>query len=107
MIHFRQAHGSPLENGASDLGSNRHRELFVAVEASLSQVRKAKRAADESLRHAQEAPEPHATTNSMFIALWEAHLSDREALFAAMRKLEEAREALRSDASDLFQMKNQ
>ncbi|MGF7009357.1 hypothetical protein [Aminobacter sp. BE322] len=107
MIHFRHAHGSPLENGASDPGSSRHREPFAAMEASLSQVHKAKRAADESLRHAQGTPEPHATTNSIFIALWEAHLSDREALFAAMRKLDEAREALQSGASDLCRMKNQ
>lgn len=107
MIHFRQAHGSPLENGASDPESSRHRALFAAAEVSLSQVRKAKRAADESLRRAQEAPEPHVTSNSIFIALWEAHLGDREALFAAMRELDEAREALRSGTSDLFRMQGQ
>lgn len=99
MIHYGQAQGSSLEHGASDPESSRHRERFAVVEASAYAVRRAKRAADESLRRAQDAPEPHVTTNSIFVALWEAHLGDREALFAAMRRLDEAREALRSSAA--------
>ena len=95
MIHDRHLHGPP-KNGPSDEGSSLHRATTAATEASLSQLRRAKRAADESLRRAQDAPEPHTSDNSIFVALWEAHLSDREALFAAMRRLDEVRETLRS-----------
>ncbi len=94
MIHQRQMRGSPLESGPAEQETSRHRERFAALEASLSAVRRAKRAADDSLRRAQDAPQPHVTTNSIFVALWEAHLGDWEALFAAMRLLDEAREAL-------------
>ncbi|MGB3386480.1 MAG: hypothetical protein WBA88_00710 [Pseudaminobacter sp.] len=98
MIHDRHLHGPP-KNGPSDEGSSLHRATTAATEASLSQLRRAKRAADESLRRAQDAPEPHTSDNSIFVALWEAHLSDREALFAAMRRLDEVHEALRSSAT--------
>lgn len=82
MIHYKPypcepPSGSPLEK----------------MEDSLSQLHRAKRAADESLRRAQEAPEPHSTDNSIFVALWEDHLRDREALFSAMRQFDEARKA--------------
>jgi hypothetical protein len=60
-----------------------------------SRVRIARRTADESLRRALDAPEPHETTNTVFIALWEAHLRDRELLFSVMRDLDAAREELR------------
>jgi hypothetical protein len=44
---------------------------------------------------ANEAPEPHETSNDIFVMLYEAHWNDREALFDAMRRLEGARETLR------------
>ncbi|CAM5489560.1 hypothetical protein MAUB1S_08201 [Mycolicibacterium aubagnense] len=71
--------------------TNRDREV-AALEASLSRLHQAKRMADESLRRAQEAPGPHTSDNSIFVALWEAHLSDRELLFSAMRQLDHARQ---------------
>ena len=101
MIHYRPTREPFPENCGPVATSSRHRELFVAVEALLSDVREAKRAADRSLRRAQEAPEPHVTTNTIFVALYEAHLSDREALFAAMRRLDEARESLRAIATGI------
>lgn len=101
MIHYRPPQGPSSENGVPAEGSSRHREQFAALEASLSQLRRAKRAAGESLRRVQDAPEPHETTNTIFVALWEAHLRDREALFTAMRQFEDAREALRRIATGM------
>jgi len=100
MIHYKpypceSASGSPPENRPSAEESRRRGAHCTHMEASLSQLRRAKRAADESLRRAQEAPGPHSTDNSIFVALWEDHLRDREALFSAMRQFDEAREALR------------
>ncbi len=60
-----------------------------------ARMRTAKQTADETLRRALDAPEPHETTNTIFVALREAHLHDREILFAAMRCLDEARKELR------------
>jgi hypothetical protein len=97
MIHYTPVQEWPPANGASVEEWNRHRERFTTVEASRSHLRKAKRAADESLRRAQDAPEPHTSDNSIFAALWEVHLAHREALFDAMRRLDEASEALRSE----------
>lgn len=104
MIHYKPSPyelmpGSPRDDGVSAAESSRHCERFAAMEASLSQLHRAKRAADESLRRAQDAPEPHTTDNSVFVALWEAHLGDREALFSAMRQFDDTREALRSRAA--------
>jgi len=99
MIHYRPDFGPPPGNGSSAGESSRHRATVEAMEASLSQLRRAKRAADESLRRAQDAPLPHTSDNSIFVALWEAHLGDREALFAAMRRFDDAREALQSIAA--------
>ena len=98
MIHYRPINGRLPENGGPGCDLNLYRERFATVEASTSRVRKAKRAADDSLRRALDAPEPHVTTNMIFVALWEEHLRDREALFAAMRQLEDARVALRATA---------
>lgn len=95
MIHYRPTSGQPPENGEPGYDLSLYRERFAAVEALTSQIRKAKRAADESLRRALDAPEPHETTNTIFVALWETHLRDREALFAVMRRLDDAREELR------------
>ena len=69
--------------------------VLAAVETAAAGVFLAKRAADESLARVNAAPEPHMTTNTVFVALYEAHQRDREALFAAMRRLDTATEALR------------
>ena len=62
----------------------RRREQRLAnVAASLSRLHAAKRAADESLRRAQDAPGAHMGDNTVFVILWEAHLDDREALLSA------------------------
>lgn len=96
MIHHKATQPQPWGQSEPDHGMHRHYAVFASVEACASAVRKAKRAADESLQRAQEAPEPHATTNTIFIALYEAHLRDRETLFSAMRRLDEAQAALRT-----------
>lgn len=101
MIHYRPACAPCSGHGGSAPAPDRRRELFVAVEVSLLRLRQAKRAADDSLRRAQEAPEPHATTNSIFVSLYEEHLRDREALFEAMRRLDEAQQALRDIAAGI------
>jgi len=98
MIHSRTSQGSLPENDTQGETPRSHRAGIANVEVLLSDVRRAKNAADESLRRAQDAPEPHGTINTIFVALWEEHLRDREALFAAMRELDEAREALRATA---------
>lgn len=53
MIHARHLHGSPPEVAGRGLESSRRPEIFVAVAASLSAVRRANRAADEmrGVRH--------------------------------------------------------
>jgi len=94
MIHPSQ--GSPRENGGRDTVPSRYRELAGRIEALTSLVLEAKRRADESLSRAHDAPQPHETSNTIFVALYEAHWRDREALFEAMRQLDVARDALRS-----------
>lgn len=96
MMHYKPPRDALTTGGEQD----RYRDRFAAVEASLAAVRSAKRAADESLRRAQEAPGPHVTTNSIFVALYDAHLRDREALFSALRDLDEVRAALRPGAAE-------
>lgn len=66
---------SYTENGKSrgTIGS-----LLAAVET-------AKQTANESLRRAQSAPLPHIADNTIFIALFDRHLSDRELLFSKIR----------------------
>ncbi len=92
MVHANPASGKK----AAEL--NRYRATFAEVEVLNSLVRKAKRAADESLRSVNAAPAPHTADNPAFVELFNAHRGDREALFAAMRKLERARGALRAAA---------
>ncbi|SFL17795.1 hypothetical protein SAMN04488498_14815 [Mesorhizobium albiziae] len=62
MIHTRHLHGSPPKNGGPVPVSSHRREIFAAVGASLSVVRRATRAADESLAGDYE-PELRATVN--------------------------------------------
>jgi hypothetical protein len=95
MTHYRPAPEEFASDRVSDCDPSLYRECFAAVEALTSRVRIARRTADESLRRALDAPEPHETTNTVFIALWEAHLRDRELLFSVMRDLDAAREELR------------
>ena len=54
MMHYKPPRDALTEVAEPD----RYRDRFAAVEASLAAVRAAKRAADESLRRAQEAPGP-------------------------------------------------
>ncbi len=95
MIHYRPTEGRQAGTGAAEPGSSLYRQGFMIVEALASQVATARHAADESLRRALDAPEPHETTNTIFVACWEDHLRDREALFETMRRLDAARDELR------------
>lgn len=95
MMHCKPAPERRHEHGVPACDASVCRECFAVVETLTAQVRTAKQTADETLRRALEAPEPHETTNTIFVALWEAHLHDREALFATMRRLDAAREELR------------
>lgn len=99
MIHDRKLHPSDSVNSWQVAPAARHRELRVVVEACVSAVHRAKRAADESLGRLQDAPEPHVATNTFFIGLYDIHQRDRETLFAAMRQLDAAQVALRSTLS--------
>ena len=66
------------------------------VELWTERVREAKRVADEMLARAEEAPEPHVTTNTIYVARYEAYLDARRDLSAAMRELDAARARLRA-----------
>ncbi|WP_379063764.1 hypothetical protein ACHMW4_19535 [Mesorhizobium sp. UC22_110] len=96
MINYKPSsvHGAPLQHGGLTGETDPFHECSAALDASLSQLHQAKRTADESLRRAQDAPGPHTSDNSIFVALWEAHLGDRELLFSAMRQLDRARQAV-------------
>ncbi|MAS14287.1 MAG: hypothetical protein CMH69_13350 [Nitratireductor sp.] len=88
-------HLSPIEEFASHHACEadeleRHRGKFLRVERLRSKVQAAKRAAAESLSRANETPEPHDGSNTIFVALFDTHCRDREALFEAMRELDEA-----------------
>lgn len=95
MIHCKPTPEQYPADRVSGGDPSLYRECFTAVAALTSKVRTAKRTADESLRRALDAPEPHETTNTIFVALWEAHLHDREMLFSTMRDLDDARAELR------------
>ncbi|MBR2688902.1 MAG: hypothetical protein IKE42_13710 [Aquamicrobium sp.] len=98
MINYKPSsiQSAPLDHGELTGELNPLRESVAALDASLSRLHRAKRSADESLRRAQDAPGPHTSDNSIFVALWETHLADRELLFSAMRQLDRARQALPS-----------
>ncbi|WP_273728376.1 hypothetical protein [Brucella gallinifaecis] len=66
------------------------------IASLLAAVETAKRAANESLRRAQSAPLPHIADNTVFIALFDRHLSDREVLFSKIRQLDDAKASLRT-----------
>ncbi|WP_295813675.1 hypothetical protein [uncultured Nitratireductor sp.] len=68
----------------------RYRGKLLRVERLRSKVEAAKRAASDSLARANEAPGPHDTENTIFVALFDAHCRDRETLFETMRELDEA-----------------
>ncbi|ASV83514.1 hypothetical protein CES85_4294 [Ochrobactrum quorumnocens] len=66
------------------------------IASLLAAVESAKQEANESLRRAQSAPLPHIADNTIFIALFERHLSDREILFSKIRQLDDAKASLRA-----------
>lgn len=66
------------------------------IASLLAAVEIAKQTANESLRRAQSAPLPHIADNTIFIALFERHLSDREALFSRIRQLDDAKASFRA-----------
>lgn len=98
MMHAerRDLHGPSSENDVRETVLSSHSALAGEVEVLMAVVSKAKRIADESLARANEAPHPHETSNTIFVALYETHWRDREALFEAMRRLDKAREELRA-----------
>ena len=73
------------------------RKTASAVDHARKQVEEARRIADASLLRAKAAPRPHEITNPVFVALFDAHQHDREALFAAMRNLDAAVAGLTQD----------
>ncbi len=78
----------------------RERKALVAeLETLRRRVKQAKLKASESLSRANEAPEPHDTTNTVFVALYDSHWRDREELFSAMRQLDDAYRALEDSHS--------
>ncbi|WP_090329471.1 hypothetical protein [Nitratireductor aquibiodomus] len=88
-------HLSPIDDFASHHAFEaeeleRYRGKYLRVERLRSKVQAAKRAAAESLARANDAPEPHDGSNTIFVALFDAHCRDREALFETMRELDEA-----------------
>jgi len=84
MIHSTSNTGAPEAAVHAFGNSGRLQELLAKVED-------AKRKANNSLRRAQSAPEPHVTTNSIFVSLYEEHLRDRESLFSSLRQLDDMR----------------
>ncbi|MEJ5086780.1 hypothetical protein [Brucella pseudogrignonensis] len=66
------------------------------IASLLAAVEIAKQTANESLRRAQSAPLPHIADNTIFISLFERHLSDREALFSRIRQLDDAKASFRA-----------
>lgn len=72
----------------------------------MSAVRRAKRAADESLRVHHVLEPPATTTNTIFEALRDEHGGTREPLFEALRGLDVARAATRSIAAGLAEADN-
>lgn len=95
MIHARHLHGSLPKNGGPAPGSSRRREIFVAAEASLSAVRRAKRAAGEP---ALGAPCARTAYGDEQYLRCNEHQRHGEPLFEALCRLDAAREALRSMA---------
>lgn len=89
-------HDASTENSDREAVLSSHSALAGEVEVLMAVVSKAKRIADESLARANDAPHPHETSNTIFVALYETHWRDREALFEAMRRLDKAREELRA-----------
>lgn len=88
-----------LSGGPEEIDLSRPSEAAAAVELHQTRVHQARRRASDSLARAQEAPEPHDSGNTLFVALYEAHWQDREALFKAMRDLDAAYEELHRCAS--------
>ncbi|WEX08228.1 hypothetical protein [Chelativorans sp. AA-79] len=96
MMHFTSIERHPFPDGKRREDLDRRNELVAEVDRLKFRLDEAKRAAAESLRRANEAPGPLDTTSGAFAVLYEAHLQDREVLFALMRRFDEARDALRA-----------
>lgn len=86
-----QTHSDYQYSSSSDRGETARK--LSAIASLKAAVELAKQTANESLRRAQSAPLPHIADNSIFIALYDRHLSDREALFSRIRELDDARPA--------------
>jgi len=76
--------------------SNPCAAAMAEVEACKEAVCTLKRREAESLARLEEAPEPHLSTNTIYVARYEAYLADRRALAEAMKKLDAARARLRA-----------
>lgn len=94
MMHFRPETENSLPNINRDGHRLSRKDALLRIDMWQARVIKARRTADESLLRVQDAPEPHITTNTLFVALFETHQRDREALFEAMRQLDAARMSL-------------
>lgn len=91
QIAFMDDHRPAIEATPEQL----ERKVLVAeLETLRRRVKQAKLKASESLSRANEAPEPHDTTNTVFVALYDSHWRDREELFSVMRQLDAAYRAL-------------
>lgn len=73
----------------SDLSSTADEASML--HALLGRVERAKRAADESIARVADVPGPHVADNAIFMAHYDAHCMDREALFDALRRLDAVR----------------
>ncbi len=93
MMQYQSIHGRPIRREYPEADQHRYRELEAEVERLRLSVCKVKQRAVESLARTHEVP-PEDPGNTAFVAVYEAHWRDREALFAAMRELEAAVEAL-------------
>lgn len=88
-------HLSPIEDFASHHAHDASelawcRGKLLRVERLRAKVQAAKRAAAESLARANDAPQPHDSTNTIFVVLFDTHCRDREALFETMREFDQA-----------------
>ncbi|MEF2073682.1 hypothetical protein [Consotaella aegiceratis] len=101
MIHYTAMGGHPFTSALSEEKRRQYRTLAETVEKLQAVVREAEQAAAQSLAKANAAPRPHTGSNPTFMALYDAHTQHREALFRAMRNLDDARQALDSMTADL------
>ncbi|MEK1891439.1 MAG: hypothetical protein AAAB35_28545 [Phyllobacterium sp.] len=92
--------GLDIRSGTARESPRVPHNALSAIDQASKRVEEARRAADASLMRAKAAPRPHEITNPVFVALFDAHQQDREALFAAMRTLDAARSNADTDELD-------